>query len=958
MTTEFKKTVFVTVLILCIALPVYADWQPSDGHKMHFPQLPDPCGWDIDLRDYWLADDWQCSKTGEVNDIHFWISCAKDGGGTISNIQVKIYSNDPNPPYSKPATQLWNRTIYDFNVRLIDPNGDQGYWIPSPTSPLLYPHDHHRYSQVNIKDINDPFVQVEGQIYWLSLRVALSDPEKRVGWKTSLNHFMDAAVVRYGTSWSPLYEPNSTMPIDFSFVITGGPNEPPYPTNAKWLQRPDLTTNGLDVKAMDPCILADDFECNKTTKITDITIWGSWKYDILPPAGPNDVNFTLSIHSDIPASQSPSGYSMPNEVLWYRNFMPGTFEVSIQRQDINEGWWEAWNPYVPIGDHVCWKYVFHIPEANAFCQKGEPNKPIVYWLDVQAHPYFGAQFGWKTSINHWNDDAVHGFGFEPYPSPWWYELRYPPGHPLEPNSIDLAFAIEGNMPCTSEPEVKWLQKPDLSTNGLDVNALKPSILADDFECNKSTRITDITVWGSWLADILPPGGPNNVRFTLSIHSDIPADPCIAGSYSMPGTTLWLKDLMPSEVSIEAQDINEGWWDPYYDWYYFPGDHICWKYVFHIAEANAFCQQGEPNRPVVYWLDVQADPNDPDHQAKFGWKTSINHWNDDAVWAPMGSEPYTGPWNELRYPSGHPYHPNSIDLAFAIDGNIAPENDLGDAPDSSNSSGAIMTAYPSGVVANYPTVYLDPTGLPPFGPIHQQPKGVAWLGGAVSLENEADTGPDQDPQNNIIPLTDTPNMDGSDDGVTLPIRMPRCRLVRFNYTVTVVDLTKPIFANVWCDFNRDGDWDDVPMCGSKPAPEWAVQNQPLAFALPGIYIVQTPSFRTFDNLNQTGIADIWMRITLSETPWALASGSGGSGPPNGYVYGETEDYFFVPDLSCWNCADFDLSGIVDTKDLQVLAEDWLWFGLPGGYAEADLDCDGDVQFTDFAILAKQWRGPCP
>ena len=49
-------------------------------------------------------------------------------------------------------------------------------------------------------------------------------------------------------------------------------------------------------------------------------------------------------------------------------------------------------------------------------------------------------FGWKTSRRHWNDDAVWGIGPEPNPGPWW-ELRYPPGHPLVPASIDLAFGI-------------------------------------------------------------------------------------------------------------------------------------------------------------------------------------------------------------------------------------------------------------------------------------------------------------------------------------------------------------------------------------------------------------------------------------------------------------------------------------------------------------------------------------
>ena len=24
-----------------------ADWVPADGHKMHYPQLPDEAGWDV-----------------------------------------------------------------------------------------------------------------------------------------------------------------------------------------------------------------------------------------------------------------------------------------------------------------------------------------------------------------------------------------------------------------------------------------------------------------------------------------------------------------------------------------------------------------------------------------------------------------------------------------------------------------------------------------------------------------------------------------------------------------------------------------------------------------------------------------------------------------------------------------------------------------------------------------------
>jgi len=74
--------------------------------------------------------------------------------------------------------------------------------------------------------------------------------------------------------------------------------------------------------------------------------------------------------------------------------------------------------------------------------------------------------------------------------------------------------------------------------------------------------------------------------------------------------------------------------------------------------------------------VQAWPHDMD--ATFGWKTSLDHWNDDAVWIEE-LEPYEGDWNELIYPPDHEMHPESIDLAFAIIGNPTADVPDGEIP---------------------------------------------------------------------------------------------------------------------------------------------------------------------------------------------------------------------------------------------------------------------------------------
>jgi hypothetical protein len=227
----------------------------------------------------------------------------------------------------------------------------------------------------------------------------------------------------------------------------------------------------------------------------------------------------------------------------------------------------------------------------------------------------------------------------------------------------------------------------------------------------------------------------------------------------------------------------------------------------------------------------------------------------------------------------------------------PENDLGDAPDSSNGSGGLpLQAYPDGTMARYPTVYGS--GLPPYGPIHWKPREVAYLGHSVTLESEADDGADEDSINNIQPLEETSNRDGGDDGVRLPLVLPNYGSAVLEYTVAVVNPAQGVmYVNVWFDWNRDGDWDDTLNCpNGARAPEWAVQNQAVALTGAGRLRLVTPSFVCWHPAG-SDLAAIWMRITLSETPRPVAgqsSASGGSASKDGYLYGETEDYYLSPE----------------------------------------------------------------
>jgi hypothetical protein len=226
----------------------------------------------------------------------------------------------------------------------------------------------------------------------------------------------------------------------------------------KWLQLPDTTPNGVDIRVDNMRWLADDFECTTYGPITDVHLWGSWLYDYKGWI----TRIHLSIHSNDPCGIN--GYSEPDELLWERDFFAGEFEEALIRDLLYAGeyWWDPLEGMlIPNGDSQIWRIDIHIDPCDAFIQEGDPCNPVIYWLDVQVDAYPG-QFGWKTRRfpHHYMDDAVWDYGSE-LPRIW-KELRYPKGHPYHPNSIDMAFVITGEealRPKPAIPNLKWSQPP-------------------------------------------------------------------------------------------------------------------------------------------------------------------------------------------------------------------------------------------------------------------------------------------------------------------------------------------------------------------------------------------------------------------------------------------------------------------------------------------------------------------
>ena len=225
-------------MICFFAVPAFADWDLGDGHKMHFPQLPNPDGWDVEFFRVPIADDWMCSQSGPVTDIHFWTSWAQDDIGLIGSLTVSIYKDVPNPnpgsfdTFSHPGDLIVSR-VYDATQFTVRPygQGDQGFYDPDGSWAL---HDHQLFQQINIVDeVNPLFYQEEGTIYWLAISADWENiNQSPIGWKTSLDHFNDAAVYwsddGVSAGWRPLYDPalgeqGIIEPLDLAFVITPEP---------------------------------------------------------------------------------------------------------------------------------------------------------------------------------------------------------------------------------------------------------------------------------------------------------------------------------------------------------------------------------------------------------------------------------------------------------------------------------------------------------------------------------------------------------------------------------------------------------------------------------------------------------------------------------------------------------------------------------------------------------------
>jgi hypothetical protein len=486
----------------------------------------------------------------------------------------------------------------------------------------------------------------------------------------------------------------------------------------------------------------------------------------------------------------------------------------------------------------------------------------------------------------------------------------------------------------------WPQTPDEGFTGIGVS-LSGVILADDFRCSAGGQARDIHLWGSFRGDVKPTSGPGSMTIVLSIYSD---EAAADGVSRRPGELLWTRTYKQGDyTATRVHDGPEDWYDPVTEVYLAADHRSTYQYDFNVG-----CECVNLQTDQTYWLTVEEWSSCVG--CAFGWKTTLRkwRWGNDALYQ---LNCRCEDWAELTYPWSHEYEGQSLDLAFVVacGDEPVPQYDLGDAPDGSNNvPGSTMTAYP-GVLAHFPTVF-DPNSPSP-GPMHRHPRDRFYLGRWVSLETQADVGVDEDAFRNLDLQNnnDLADQDGGDDGLELPVVMPPCGTTTLNYTVTVASAAmKQAYVNVWCDWNRDGDWNDTVSCPAGNVPEWAVQNQLITWSGLGKRTFTTPAFTCW-HPDMDEIDPLWLRITIAEQP--TGSATGGAGPVDGYQYGETEDYYVEPVADC-TAVECDLGGVtipplIKGESAAVTAQiregggvvqGWVDFNGDGAYVAADKVCD--------------------
>jgi len=373
-----------------------------------------------------VADDWLCLDGSPVSDLHFWGSYPywentqprpSNAPPGVHRFRVQVYSDAPATTperFSRPDKLLYEVWVDDFSETYVG-----SFPVTWPTG-AEYEHKY-RYDL----DLPRIFWQKKDTVYWLNISAIPKMANYPWGWESSMDRWNDIAVQGWyndpvNWSWSPIFHPATQKRIDMSFELTTceGP--------IKWLQFPDMA-NGINILSLpDNPVVADDWLCTNGKPLTEVRFWGSyfnregvhWQQgnqgppeDLLPQS-PGVEYFKLSFHKDFPAGVDPEmPWSQPGELI---------DELRVNFNNVMERYWDS-VPHTDIQGRVWWEHKFYY--IVRLDRPFEQEEGVVYWLDIGAAPRDPGTgptwyWGWETSKDHWNDNAVRGLNN----GLWWEAL--------------------------------------------------------------------------------------------------------------------------------------------------------------------------------------------------------------------------------------------------------------------------------------------------------------------------------------------------------------------------------------------------------------------------------------------------------------------------------------------------------------------------------------------------------
>ncbi|MGA1824844.1 MAG: hypothetical protein ACMUIP_09275 [bacterium] len=592
----------------------------------------------LEMKEPWVADDWECRDPRPVTDVHFWgsyIDWERDNENPpspppeeidVDAFVIRFYADVPAEPgansYSHPGEELYMMQIREFKEDLYAS-------IPLPDGSGF---EHKFYYSL---DLPVPFEQEPGTIYWIAITAVYDDagtiPPYPWGWETAnpADHWNDNACHfwLHNNYWSEIQPDGWPMPSWYSMSI----DFEDLPLGHQYYVGDSLTSAGIPMEV-------GPFEWSN----------GIWTYDgyiqvvddECPVGSGNKLWFN---NANLKIDFSAAGVALPRTLALtfydgggnnnieingvFKNFenfcdIDGSIidgvEVSVISCPTNQGILRltaqsasAISFFAIGGQELCIDDIKYPGTVDMAFKLSVAWPDIFYW-------------GWESSMDQWNDIAVTGWYKDP--DNWWWDILT---QPEVSKPVNMSFEL-----TTCEGPIKWLQFPDMA-DGFNIVSLPHPVVADDFLCTNGKPITEVHFWGSYLNSdssvhwkedtegpphsILPPT-PGVNAFKLSFHEDIRAGVDPSMPWSHPGALL-------TEYVFDFETVNERYWDsvPHID----PTTGRTWwehkfYYIIRLPLDDPFIQ--EEGR--VYWLDIGASPNNDEWL--WGWETSKDHWNDNAV----------------------------------------------------------------------------------------------------------------------------------------------------------------------------------------------------------------------------------------------------------------------------------------------------------------------------------------